>query len=97
MPATCDAAPWVETDDLLRLRLGEELDYARRMLDMTGDELVGRPDRCRRHAWSMQSLDIVGQMLGHIADVIRSSDPRRRWTRSGCPPSKARLTRSGAL
>ena len=31
-----------------------------------------------RHSVPLQSVDIVGQILGHIAAVIRSSDPGRR-------------------
>ncbi len=56
-----------ETADRLHLRLGEELEYARRMLDAMGDELSADPSRSGVTAWSLQSLDIVGQMLGHIA------------------------------
>ena len=46
---------------------------------------------------AMLSLDIVGQMLGHIANVIRSSDPETTVGEIGMSDLKARLTRSGAL
>ena len=79
------------------LRLGEELDYARRMLDITGDAISTDPIAIARHGVALQSLDIVGQMLGHIANVIRSSDPKATVEEIGMCDLKARLTRSGRL
>ena len=86
-----------QTDDQLRIRLGEELEYARRMLDITGDELSADPIAVARHLVSLQYLDKVGQMLGHIANVIRSTDPTSAVKEIGMGDLKARLTRSGAL
>jgi hypothetical protein len=85
------------TDDPLCLRLAEELDYARRMLDATGDRLSSDSIAVARHGLALQSLDIVGQMLTHIANVIRSSDPDTAVNEIGLGDLKARLTRSGAL
>ena len=48
-----------------------------------------------RRAMSLQSVDIVGQMLGHIADVVRSSRREVSVERIGMCELKARLTRSG--
>jgi hypothetical protein len=87
----------IETTDVLRRRLGEELEYARRMLDITGDELAADPIAIARHGVVLQSLDIVGQMLTHIATIIRSSDPKAAVERIGMGDLKARLTRNGAL
>lgn len=86
-----------ETADLLLLRLGEELEYARRMLEAMGDELSADPIAVSRHGLVLQTLDIVGQMLGHIANVIRSSDPASAVEQIGMCDLKARLTRNGAL
>jgi hypothetical protein len=86
-----------ETADLLHLRLGEELEYARRMLDAIGDELSADPIAVSRHGVVLQSLDIVGQMLGHIANVIRSADPESAVEQIGMGDLKARLTRNRAL
>ncbi len=83
----------VPTEDRLRLRLAEELDYARRMLDVMGDELSNDTGVVMRHVVAMQSLDIVGQMLGHIANVVRSSDPDGAVDRIGMCELKARLLR----
>ena len=86
-----------ETSDRLHLKLGEELEYARRMLDAMGDELSADPIAVSRHGLVLQTLDIVGQMLGHIANVIRSSDPASAVEQIGMCDLKARLTRNGAL
>jgi len=83
----------VPTDDQLRVRLAEELDYARRMLDAMGDELSADIGVVMRHGVALQAIDIVGQMLGHIADVTRSSRPDRAVLRIGMSELKARLTR----
>ena len=82
------------TDDGLKLRLAEELDYARRMLDSMGDEFSSDPALLMRHSVPLQSIDIVGQILGHIAAVVRSSDPGGAVERIGMCELKARLTRT---
>jgi hypothetical protein len=87
----------VPTDDQLRLRLAEELEYARRMLDAMGDELAADMGVVMRHAVALQSVDIVGQMLGHIAAVTRSSAPDRAVDRIGMCELKSRLTRRSDL
>jgi len=46
-----------------------------------------------RHAVALQTVDIVGQMLGHIAAVTRSSAPDRAVERIGMCELKGRLTR----
>lgn len=85
------------TDDLLSLRLAEELEYARRMLDSMGDELSADMTVVMRHSVSLQSIDIVGQMIGHIANIVRSSDPAGAVERVGMCELKARLLRNGGL
>jgi hypothetical protein len=85
------------SNDVLHLRLGEELDYVRRMLEVMGDQLCGDPILIRRHAVALQSLDIVGQILRHVGNVIRSSDPHSAVDAIGMVDLKARLTRRQAL
>ena len=82
------------TDDALKLRLAEELDYARRMLDSMGDAFSADPALLVRHSVPLQSIDIVGQILGHIAAVVRSSDPGGAVERIGMCELKARLKRT---
>ena len=87
------APPPPPTEDLLSLRLAEELEFARRMLDTMGDELSGDAAVVMRHSVALQSVDIIGQMLGHIANVVRSSDPPETVSRIGMCELKSRLTR----
>ena len=81
------------TEDELRRRLAEELEYARRLLDIMGDALASDGAVVVRHGTSLQSVDIVGQMLGHIANVVRSSDPEGAVELIGMAELKARLQR----
>ena len=91
-------SPAIEnTEDQLRLRLSEELEYARRILDVTGNQICGDRLAITRHAVALQSLDKVGQMLGHIASVIRSSDPVSAIDEIQMGDLKARLKRNRAL
>ena len=85
------------TDDQLRLRLAEELEYARRMLAAMGDELSADGLVVSRHLAELQTVDIVGQMLGHIVAVIRSSDPQAAVEAIGMGALKARLLRRHRL
>ena len=87
----------IPTDDHLRLRLAEELDYARRMLSSMGDELSSDGLIVSRHIAELQTIDIVGQMLGHIASVVRSSDPPGAVNAIGMGALKARLMRRSVL
>ena len=59
----------VPTDDALRLRLAEELEYARRMIEAMGDTLSADPQLVMRHMVSLQSIDIVGQILGQEEEL----------------------------
>jgi hypothetical protein len=86
-------AALIPTDDELKVRLAEELEYARRMLDAMGDELSADMGVVMRHSVALQTIDIVGQLLGHVAAVTRSSDPVGAVERIGMCELKARLTR----
>ena len=96
-PLRRDPPPAVEplsvTDDQLQLRLSEEVDYARRMLALMGDQLSADRTVIIRHGSALQSLDIVSQMLGHIAAVIRSGSPDDAVDRIGMTELKSRLQR----
>ena len=83
----------IATENQLSLRLAEELDYARRLLDSMGDALSADVGVVMRHTVALQSIDIIGQLLGHIAAVTRSSVPDRAVDRIGMGDLKARLTR----
>jgi hypothetical protein len=85
------------TDDPLAHRLADELDYARRMIEQMGDALSADPTVIARHVVTLQSVDVVGQMLGHIAGVVRSSDRAAMVERIGMGDLKARLQRRGGV
>jgi hypothetical protein len=87
----------VPTDDALKLRLAEELEYVRRMLDVMGDSLSADAGVLVRHGVALQTVDIAGQMLGHIASVVRSSDPGGAVERIGMCELKGRLKRIGGV
>ena len=84
----------IPTEDWLSLRLAEELEYARRMLDAMGDALSADAAVVSRHLVTLQSIDTFGQLIGNVADVIRSSDPQGAVERIGMAELKARLKRS---
>jgi hypothetical protein len=87
------AKPHVPTDDVLKLRLAEELEYARRMIETMGDTLSADPQLVMRHMVALQSIDIAGQILGHIANVIRSSEPEGAVDLIGMCDLRGRLKR----
>ena len=91
-PVSADPA-----EDQLRLRLAQELEYARRMLNSMGDELSSDGLVVSRHLAELQTIDIVSQMLGHIASVVRSSDPLAAVDAIGMGELKARLMRRSNL
>lgn len=96
-PRAATDAPLAPTDDQLRLRLAEELEYARRMLDGMGEQLASDAAVVVRHTAALQSVDIVGQMLGHLANVVRCSTPEEAVERIGMSELKNRLKRRSIL
>ena len=59
---------------------------------MMGDELAMSPDIVAEHGMALQAVDIVGQMLGHIANVVRAEDTRAAIDRIGMCELKAKLS-----
>ena len=96
-PAAPLRIPAPQSEDILNLRLGEELDYVRRMLGAMADDLSADPILLRRHAVSLQSLDIVTQILTHVGNVIRSSDPDGAAQDVSMGDLRARLTRRNSV
>jgi hypothetical protein len=58
---------------------------------MMGDELAMSPAVVAEHGMALQAVDIVGQMLGHIANVVRAEDRRQAIERIGMGELKAKL------
>ena len=71
--------------------LAAELDHARAMLEAMGDQLAFDGQVVAEHGQALQAVDIVGQMLGHIANVVRAADRRIAIDRIGMCELKARL------
>ena len=74
------------------LILAAELDHARDMLMMMGDELSMSTEIVAEHGTALQAVDIVGQMLGHIANVVRAEDRQGAIARIGMCELKTKLT-----
>ncbi len=60
--------------DVLDLRIAEELAAVKRRLDHLGNILAGDPILLHRHAAQLQSIDLIQQVLGHLAQVIATED-----------------------
>jgi hypothetical protein len=78
-------------DQELRLRLARELEHVRHMLDEMGEELSADLEVLMRHGVSLQTVDIAGQILGHIANVVRADDSDSAVERIGMCELRARL------
>ena len=72
--------------------LAAELDHARDLLIMMGDELAMSPDIVAEHGMALQAVDIVGQMIGHIANVVRAEDRTHAIENIGMGDLKAKLS-----
>ena len=71
--------------------LAAELDHARDMLMEMGDELAMNQEVVAEHGVALQAVDIVGQILGHIANVVRADDRAAAVDRIGMCELKATL------
>ena len=80
------------TDDALSLRLADELDYVSRLIEQMGNALSADPTVIARHVVTLQAVDVVGQMLGHLASVRAAMVER-----IGMGDLKARLQRRGGV
>ena len=76
----------------LDLLLAAELDHARDMMVMMGDELAMSSEIVAEHGTALQAVDIVGQMLGHIANVVRAENQNAAIARIGMCELKTKLT-----
>ena len=72
--------------------LAAELDHARDLLVMMGDELAMNKELVAEHGMALQAIDIVGQMLGHIANVVRAKDRDEAIERIGMCDLKSKLS-----
>lgn len=77
----------------LDLRLAEELDFIRRRLDLIGGLITEDPVLLRRHATSLQDIDLINQTLGHLGKVIAAEDKDAAAERISLAELKGRLLR----
>ena len=74
-------------------RLADELGYVQRLLEGLGDELIADLLLIQRHGKSLQSLDLVGQILGHVSAILRAEDKAAIVEDIGMEDLRARLKR----
>ncbi len=84
-------APVLSPD--LDKRLADELGYVQRLLEGLGDELIADLLLIQRHGKSLQSLDLVGQVLGHVSAILRADDKAAVVEEIGMEDLRARLKR----
>lgn len=60
--------------NLLDHRIAEELEYIVRKLEQVGGILANDPILLRRHAYELQSIDLMKQSLRHLAQVVAAQD-----------------------
>lgn len=86
-------APLAPSTDPLDRRLEEEIAFTRRTLEGMGDALCDDPILLAKHQVALQSIDLLAQMLGHIASVVGAADRGDAVSRIGMVELRNRLTR----
>jgi hypothetical protein len=79
--------------DLIDNRLAEELAFARRTLENMGDSLCDDAVFLARHQVTLQTVDLLAQILGHLATVIGSADREKAVSQIGMVELRNRLGR----
>jgi hypothetical protein len=89
-PAPPRPAP---SSDPLDHRIAEELEAIARRLDLLGGTLANDPVLLHRHAVQLQSIDLIKQMLGHLAQVVATDEKEKAVALITLTELKARLQR----
>ena len=87
----------VQTENLLSRRIAEELDFAWRQLNSLANGIAQDGIMAARHGSAVPTLDRVGQTLGQLAVVLRSSSPDLAADRVPNTELRARLQRNGSV
>jgi hypothetical protein len=77
----------------LDAKLAHELGYVQRLVENLGDELIKDLFLVQRHGQSLQGLDLVGQILGHVAAILLAEDKAAMVEQIGMEDLRARLKR----
>jgi hypothetical protein len=85
--------PLPQSENALDHRLAEEIDCIVRRLELVGGALVDDPLVLHRHGVTLQSIDLVNQLLRHLSRVVVAADKEAAVDRIGMVDLKARLTR----
>lgn len=87
-PAEIERSP-----DMIKQRLAEEIEYAKRLINATGVELAMDTVCLVRHAGMLQRFDLIEQMLGHLANVAGATNPCDAIAAIGMQDLRNRLNR----
>jgi hypothetical protein len=79
--------------DILDHRIAEELEAIGRRLELLGGTLANDPILLHRHAAQLQTIDLVQQMLGHLAQVVATDEKEKAIALITLSELKARLQR----
>jgi hypothetical protein len=89
-PAPPRPAP---SKNLLDHRVAEELEAIARRLELLGGTLANDPILLHRHAAQLQSVDLIKQMLCHLAQVVATEENEKAVALITLSALKARLER----
>ncbi|MBV9884410.1 MAG: hypothetical protein JO276_15480 [Sphingomonadaceae bacterium] len=93
-PAPPRPAP---SSDPLDHRVAEELEAIGRRLELLGGALAADPILLHRYGVQLQSIDLVRQMLGHLAQVVLAGEKDKAVAAITLTELKARLQRRPLL
>jgi hypothetical protein len=79
--------------NILDHRVAEELEYIVRKLEQLGGVLANDPILLRRHAYELQSIDLMKQSLRHLAQVVAAQDKALAAEQVTLTELKSRLQR----
>ncbi len=90
---TLSPAPPRPSTVLIDRRLAEEIDYCRRVLVAVGERLAADNLVIARHSATLQSFDVIAQMLGHLGSVVGAADRDDAVDRIGMEDLRSRIRR----
>jgi hypothetical protein len=85
--------PLAPSTDVLDHRLAEELAFVRRTLEAMGERLCDDPIFLSRHQVTLQGVDLIAQILGHIGSIVGTADREAAVARIGMVELRNRLNR----
>ena len=74
-------------------RLAEEIAFVQRLLDSIAGDLADERLLVQRHPRALQNFDLAGQILGHLAAILRSDNRAAAIHAIGIDDLRSRLTR----